>query len=267
MENYEQKYKEALERAKYCLTTDMDNSGHWAVKHIFPELKVSETWLEKQDEKPQNKSALEAVNEEKVDSQNCVKIADNIEPKFHEDEWVVNNTTLNLCHIVKVEHGQYICDDCSFPITKENEYHLWSIQDAKDGDVLAYVTDEEDLWIMIYWSLYEHYEGHVHYHALLVNDNFSDKGTCCIYISDLKPATKEQCDTLFTKMREAGYEWDAEKKELKKIEQVSAWSEDDEYRLKETIYFLDTAKKHYASTVALDACIDWINSIKQRIKE
>jgi hypothetical protein len=40
--DYEKKYKEALERAKYCLTTDMDDSGHWAVKHIFPELKESE---------------------------------------------------------------------------------------------------------------------------------------------------------------------------------------------------------------------------------
>ena len=40
--DYEKKYEEALKRAKYCLTTDMDNSGHWAIKQIFPELKVSE---------------------------------------------------------------------------------------------------------------------------------------------------------------------------------------------------------------------------------
>lgn len=31
------------------------------------------------------------------------------------------------------------------------------------------------------------------------------------------PATKEQRDMLFAKMKEAGYEWDAEKKELRKI--------------------------------------------------
>lgn len=40
--DYKEKYKEALERAKYALTTDMDNSGHWAVNYIFPELKESE---------------------------------------------------------------------------------------------------------------------------------------------------------------------------------------------------------------------------------
>ena len=34
----------------------------------------------------------------------------------------------------------------------------------------------------------------------------------------ISPATKEQCDLLFQKMTEAGYEWDAEKKELGKIE-------------------------------------------------
>lgn len=40
--DYEQLYKEALERAKYALTTDMDKSGHWAVNYIFPTLKESD---------------------------------------------------------------------------------------------------------------------------------------------------------------------------------------------------------------------------------
>jgi hypothetical protein len=35
---------------------------------------------------------------------------------------------------------------------------------------------------------------------------------------NVKPATKEQRDLLFSKMREAGYEWDENKKELRKIE-------------------------------------------------
>jgi len=45
-------------------------------------------------------------------------------------------------------------------------------------------------------------------------------------------------------------------------ERKSAWSEEDKHRLKDTIYFLDTAKKHYASTVELDACINWLKSLK-----
>ena len=39
------------------------------------------------------------------------------------------------------------------------------------------------------------------------------------------PATKTQSTLLFTKMKEAGYEWDNEKKELKGVEQESAWNE------------------------------------------
>lgn len=42
IEELRKKYNGALERAKYALTTDMDNSGHWAVNYIFPELKESE---------------------------------------------------------------------------------------------------------------------------------------------------------------------------------------------------------------------------------
>lgn len=44
-----------------------------------------------------------------------------------------------------------------------------------------------------------------------------------------------------------------------------AWNEKDEYRAKLTIYFLETAKKHYASTVELDACIDWLKSLKEKV--
>ena len=35
-------YDEAIERAKYTLKTDLHESGVWAVKHIFPELRESE---------------------------------------------------------------------------------------------------------------------------------------------------------------------------------------------------------------------------------
>ena len=40
-------------------------------------------------------------------------------------------------------------------------------------------------------------------------------------VDNVYPATKEQRDLLFQKMKEAEYEWDADKKELKKIEQKS----------------------------------------------
>ena len=49
---------------------------------------------------------------------------------------------------------------------------------------------------------------------------FIESSTYCQWSSTkVKPATKEQRDLLFQKMKEAGYEWDVDKKELKKIEQ------------------------------------------------
>jgi len=45
------------------------------------------------------------------------------------------------------------------------------------------------------------------------------------------------------------------------------WSEEDESKVKEIVYFLDTAKVHYASTTALDDCVEWLKSLKQRMEE
>ena len=56
---------------------------------------------------------------------------------------------------------------------------------------------------------------------------------------DLIPATKEQRNLLFAKMKEAGYEWDAEKLELKKIEdeiEIPFGAKDSE--LQEVTYYI-----------------------------
>ena len=186
-------------------------------------------WLEKQGEQKSSDTcdsliikSKEFPASEKRDFGYFNESADKTEPKFHEGDWTVSNLDGKARQISEVHfdkyNSYYVVN--GMPVNLEEfdrRHHFWTIQDAKDGDVLSYVTDEEDLWIMIYWSLYEPYEGHVHYHALLINDDFSDKGTCCIYINDLKPATKEQRDLLFQKMHEAGYTFDFKKKELKKL--------------------------------------------------
>lgn len=177
-------------------------------------------------EEQQGKTALEAIKEEKVDN------ANKVEPKFkiEKDKWYVcirdlldnyaNKAFYKGDTYLSTQDGSLIPSNSNVPfevVCPDTYFRDWTIQDAKDGDILSYVTDEEDLWIMIYWSLYEPYEGHVHYHALLVNDNFSDKGTCCICIDNLKPATKEQRELFFRKMRESNYEWDGNNKKLSKV--------------------------------------------------
>lgn len=43
------------------------------------------------------------------------------------------------------------------------------------------------------------------------------------------------------------------------------WSEKDEHKVKDIIYFLNSAKVHYASDVELNGCIKWLWSLLQRM--
>ena len=62
------------------------------------------------------------------------------------------------------------------------------------------------------------------------------------YSGDIYSATKEQCDLLFQKMKEAGYEWNDEKKELKKVEQeeLSDFEKSIKHLMEETIECANT---------------------------
>ena len=227
-------YDNAFERAKafnktwQCIQAIDSELALKELKEIFPELKESEDEKAREEIKQLIQCMHDADPRKErwlawLEKQGAQNLADNPETAFHEGDWIVQEN-IGVYKVIEVCESWYEVidiEDNHYSISFDKEYmcHFWSIKDAKDGDVLSYVTDEEDLWIMIYWSLYEPYEGHVHYHALLVNDNFSDKGTCCICINDLKPATKEQRGILFQKVHEAGYEWNDKRKKLRKINQ------------------------------------------------
>ena len=105
--DYEKKYLDLVEAVKELQEANPSDEGiqKWVEDNV-PELTESEdekirkeiisalkyanhkgvydkhlVWLKKQGNKPQGKSALEAAQEEKVDNQNCVKLADKIEQK------------------------------------------------------------------------------------------------------------------------------------------------------------------------------------------
>jgi hypothetical protein len=147
------------------------------------------------------------------------KPADKVEPKFKIGDWVVSPNGV-YWHIDAIQNGRYqVSSDsgtCADWPLNTNIYHKFTIQDAKDGDVLVY---EEEIFMIksyvlwhkiVYHCCYDEKELHIHsiYESLKKED-----------FENVHPATKEQRDTLFAKMKESGYEWDAEKKELKKIEQ------------------------------------------------
>ena len=178
------------------------------------------SYLEKQGEqKPQGKSALEAINEEKVDN------ANKVEPKFKVGDWITNSAT-KPAQISSIEDGMYFTHNDTIGGDVESidkEYHLWTIKDAKAGDVLATEDivfifkhiDKTRLWLC------KSYCEVIGNSKLGLGFDFS--------IDGVYPASKEQRELLHSKIKEAGYEWDAEKLELKKIK-PEFWSDDDNMR-------------------------------------
>ena len=112
----------------------------------------------------------------------------------------------------------------------EENYHIWTLKDAKPGDVLAIDWAEEnghlqkdgsDKWqkIVIFKSLNgNNVEG---YGCTFVNNKlaFVDVETpyySKTWSSTLKPATQEQRDLLFATMEKAGHKWDPDKQDVVK---------------------------------------------------
>ena len=213
------------ERIRKALITKFTKEINDGAKYEIHNVSVERilAWLEKQGEQKVPVLNFKAKDwyVSKVDGKihNIYHSVDKVEPKFKVGDWVVYND--DICQIVKREEG---CNKLvtNFGIEKElvNERNLstarlWTIEDAKDGDVLAgYETivlfkEIEDLYIKCYCTCHLG-----HKHTVWV-DTHQDK-------SAYHPATKEQRELLFREMKIAGYEWDAEKKELRKIEQNPA---------------------------------------------
>lgn len=148
-----------------------------------------------------------------------------IEPKFKfkVGDWIVQNDNGTVSQITKTingkdEYGEYRAYEHTngyFAACFENEYHLWSIADAKDGDVI-YSLDSKQPFIYKVRPQFSQARG---YCCINKFGDFAVWNTnkCIICTDKYIPATKEQRDLLFAKMKEAGYEWDADKKELRKI--------------------------------------------------
>ena len=102
---------------------------------------------------------------------------------------------------------------CKFKDDDKN--HLWTIQDAKDGDVIFY----DDGWTCIFKCIhgiwYSSYcfitsdgEFHTGYERHAVDSTIN---------GNVHLATNEQCNLLFQKIKEAGYMWNPNTKTLEKL--------------------------------------------------
>ena len=224
------------------------------------------------------------------------KFTDKVEPKFHEGDWVVTRYD-KVNQVIAVDEdgdGFTLDDDTYFSGSWKDSYHLWTIQDAKDGDVLA--TEDENLttpFIAIYKSLggtgYYGLKDDLTFnsHCFIGFDGIFYKGEQGHVVEGAHPATKEQRDLLFSKMKEAGYVWDSEKKELKKIHVIDegksemdycftkmmngekvgpTWSEEDEDIIQALNACIDEAIKSGLNYISFDSKSILIGKVKSWLK-
>lgn len=269
--DYEKLYKEALRKAKtiYQGSYKPDIAATIAeiLQNVFTEIKESEderirkailnyftkcwgnckddvcgihvedviAWLEKQGDKPQGKTALEAIKEKPVDN------ANKVEPKFHEGEWIAREG-LNTAKIISIEGDRYEVEfiDGNKDFTHidyiDRIFHLWTIKDAKDGDVLVH-NGVTFIFMGIKNGIVQALE-----------ENFLE-GTnpICFGESDrdeYHPATKEQRDALMKAMADAGWTFDFEKKELKEPKKIES-NDEPNFKVGDWVIFNDNHESIY----------------------
>ena len=187
---------------------------------IIKELKEQIACFKKQGEQKNiNPTLLEKEKMDNAFTQMIFKGKTALEAKFHKGDWIANNNSGAVCQVIEIRDDEY----CLWPLDAEmmgylriidvdNDYHLWTIEDAKEGDIL--VNKAYDA-VLIFKSIRNNYL-FSSYCDYFVN-TFKAKQFSQWASSAFIPATKKQRDFLFEKMREAGYEWDTEKKKLRKI--------------------------------------------------
>lgn len=201
------------------------------------------TWLEKQGESDETKAKEFLINKgypidtndvlptyeemyniirdgliirEGLEKQREQNNADKVEPKFHGGDFIKHNVINIIYKIITVNSKSYYAESiktgCRVEFfNAEQSFHLWTIEDAEEGDIL-YSPKHDLLWI---------YKNKDEYHVAS-NGNFISVESLIEISSDVRPATKEQRDFLFQKMKVYGYEWHADKKEVIRLD-VTEW--------------------------------------------
>jgi hypothetical protein len=154
------------------------------------------------------------------------KVLKNLKPKFNVGDWIVSaNGKVNQVISVDADNvdfdGYTLDDGVYFSGTWCNSYHLWTIKDAKEGDVLCtYECDKPKIVFILKGTPKKHraLSYYCYYNIMYPYFEPNSKAGCLApNEEDVKPATIEQHELLFRKMKEEGYQWDKNKKELIKL--------------------------------------------------
>lgn len=163
------------------------------------------------------------------------KHADKIEPKFKVGDWIIYKDDIwKICNISLGAYYELLKVDGEVIIRHfegvDKTAHLWTVKDAKDGDVL--VLNNE---IFIYAHRKQMYPIAVAQCFVDSAGGFHLDGEFG-YVEHggtISPATKEQSDILMKAIADARYTFDPEKKELKKVEQKHT----PKHKVGDTIYY------------------------------
>lgn len=185
-----------------------EQSKNWILDYLYDGLRRSDEQF-----KDEFKAAIDWLD--KLGEQ---KSTDNVEPKFHKGEWIISDTVskdYRICKITGIKDGNYTIEStCGYKGYNQFDvfdtaYRLWTIQDAKDGDVLVDAYGNIGMFDKCYdfdWMS-----------SCSLGNNGGFKYFTVEHENEKTyPATKEQRDLFFSKMKEAGWEWDSKNKELKK---------------------------------------------------
>ena len=147
-----------------------------------------------------------------------------VEHKFDVDNWITD-VSGKVWHIDDIEGNGYLVslyekgDVTILPFTIDNRYSLWTIQNAEDGNILVYGKDRRPF---IFKGLLDKFHPNcpVAYCGIdYINVFTVSTGDRWWTDEEVMPATKQKIDYLFRKMKEAGYMWNPDTKELKEMEQ------------------------------------------------
>lgn len=171
--------------------------------------------------KKKDTSATEAIK-----SNHTIDNNEMVESTFKVGDWVVRTNGKNFCNGNKFAQIQSIAlygEMCYLDTGKwlyPSELRLWTINDAEPGDVLVCPKYAGDVMPNIFIFKDIDINNDVLCYCSFLKIFFATEG----YIAsadpintDFYPANKEQYDLLFQKMKESGYKWNTDKKELKTL--------------------------------------------------
>ena len=234
--------KPAINHSVLMKTIQGIAEGEWQGEHWFQyrwswTLKDSDvlSWMELSDldEQGEQKPVLDFKASNWYVSKVDGKIHDmtynptnKIKPKFKVGDYIVSDYCTG--RVIEITSDAYLLDiGQGIPFSCEYNVHLWTIQDAKDGDMLIDKSGSRECPFIFKETKPSDIKTDM-LNPLAVlgycgiggagftkGSGWGDTANCIYY-----PATKEQRDLLFQKMKEAGYEWDAEKKKLRKIKPI-----------------------------------------------